>query len=96
MSRSITPEVVERTLKGITIPTRPQVLVKIQNELKKDDPDPRAVGRLIAGDVGLCAAVLKTVNSPFFRHYGAATPLVRRAWRRRHPCSFWRAHSVSL
>jgi hypothetical protein len=30
------------------------------------------------------------------RHYGAATPLVRRAWRRRRPCSFWRAHSVSL
>lgn len=66
MSRSITPEVVERTLKGITIPSRPQVLVKIQNGLKKDDPDPRAVGRFIGGDVGLCAAVLKTVNSPFF------------------------------
>jgi len=66
MSRSISPEVVERTLKGITIPTRPLVLVQIHNELKKNDPDPQAVGRLIAGDVGLCAAVLKTVNSPFF------------------------------
>jgi hypothetical protein len=36
------------------------------NELKKDDPDPRVIVRLVSGDVGLSAAVLKTVNSPFF------------------------------
>ncbi len=66
MSRLITPEVIEKTLKGITIPTRPQILVHIQKELQKNDPDPQAVARFIGGDVGLCAAVLKTVNSPFF------------------------------
>ncbi|EXI68078.1 MAG: hypothetical protein AW07_04451 [Candidatus Accumulibacter sp. SK-11] len=38
MSRSISPEVVERTLKGITIPTRPLVPVQIQDELKKERP----------------------------------------------------------
>jgi hypothetical protein len=55
-----------KTLKGIAIPSRPQVLVQLENELTKDDPDPRVIARLISGDVGLSAAVLKTVNSPFF------------------------------
>lgn len=66
MTRLIAPEVIEKTLKGISIPARPQVLVQLQNELKKDDPDPRVIVRLISADAGLSAAVLKTVNSPFF------------------------------
>ncbi len=53
-------------LKGISIPPRPHVLVKLDNEMGKDDPDPQAIARLIGTDVGLSAAVLKTVNSPFF------------------------------
>lgn len=56
----------DKALKGIVIPPRPQVLVKLDAEMKKDDPDPRVVVRLISADVGLSAAVLKTVNSPFF------------------------------
>ena len=66
MSKLIPPEVIERTLKGIAIPARPQVLVQLENELTRDDPDPRVIVRLVSGDVGLSAAVLKTVNSPFF------------------------------
>jgi len=66
MSKLIPPEVIERTLKGIAIPARPQVLVQLENELTTDDPDPRVIVRLVSGDVGLSAAVLKTVNSPFF------------------------------
>jgi len=66
MPKLIPPEVIEKTLKGIAIPSRPQVLVQLHNELAKDDPDPRVIARLISGDVGLSAAVLKTVNSPFF------------------------------
>lgn len=66
MSKWVPAEVIEKTLRGITIPSRPKVLVQIDHELKKNDPDPRVVARLIGGDVGLSAAVLKTVNSPFF------------------------------
>ena len=66
MSKTIAADVIEKTLKGIAIPSRPQVLLQIESELRKDDPDPRIVARLIEADVGLTAAVLKTVNSPFF------------------------------
>lgn len=66
MAKSIPTEVIEKTLKGITIPARPQVLLNLQNELGKGDPNPRAIVRLVNGDVSLSAAVLKTVNSPFF------------------------------
>lgn len=66
MSVLLPPEVVERTLKGISIPIRPQVLAQLDGELRKEDPEPRVVVRLIGGDVSLSAAVLKTVNSPYF------------------------------
>lgn len=56
----------EKMLKGIVIPSRPQVLIQLSNEMKKDDPNPQTIVRLINADVGLSAAVLKTVNSPFF------------------------------
>lgn len=57
---------IEKTLKGVVIPPRPQILVKLGNEMGKDDPDPRVIANLVNADVGLSAAVLKTVNSPFF------------------------------
>lgn len=66
MTQLVASEVIEKTLKGIAIPARPQVLVQLQSELGRDDPDPRVIARLVSGDVGLSAAVLKTVNSPFF------------------------------
>lgn len=56
----------DKTLKGITIPPRPQLLVRLDKEMHKDEPDPQMVARLISADVGLSAAVLKAVNSPFF------------------------------
>lgn len=57
---------IDKTLAGIVIPSRPQILVKLGAELAKDDPDPQAIVRLISVDVALSGAVLKTVNSPFF------------------------------
>lgn len=66
MTRQAPTEAIERTLKGITIPSRPQILQKLDDEFRKNDPDPRVVARLIGGDVAVSAAVLKIVNSPFF------------------------------
>lgn len=66
MTRQAPTEAIERTLRGITIPSRPQILQKLDEEFKKKDPDPRVVARLIGGDVAVSAAVLKIVNSPFF------------------------------
>lgn len=66
MAEEMQQEEMDKALKGISIPPRPQVLVNLRNEMAKDDPDLLQVARLIGGDVGLTAAVLKTVNSPFF------------------------------
>ncbi|EXI85031.1 MAG: HDOD domain protein [Candidatus Accumulibacter sp. BA-94] len=66
MAQEMAPELIEKTLKGISIPARPQVLVRLDSELAKDDPEPVVIVRLISSDVVLSAAMLKTVNSPFF------------------------------
>ena len=66
MTNSLSDTEIERTLKGIAIPPRPQILLKLGAEMKKEDPDPRAIVSLVSADVGLSAAILKTVNSPFF------------------------------
>lgn len=57
---------IDTTLKGFSIPPRPQVLVSLTQEMNREEPDLKLIARQIGGDVGLSAAVLKTVNSPFF------------------------------
>lgn len=57
---------IENTLKGFAIPPRPQVLMSLSEEMNEEEPDLKLIARQIGGDVGLSAAVLKTVNSPFF------------------------------
>lgn len=57
---------IDDTLKGFAIPPRPQVLISLGDEMNKDEPDLKLIARQVGGDVGLSAAVLKTVNSPFF------------------------------
>lgn len=57
---------IDTTLKGFSIPPRPQVLVSLSQEMNREEPDLKLIARQIGGDVGLSAAVLKTVNSPFF------------------------------
>lgn len=66
MTQLLSKTEIDKTLAGIVIPSRPQVLVKLGAELAKEDSDPQVVVRLISVDIALSAAVLKTVNSPFF------------------------------
>ncbi|MBK6981655.1 MAG: HDOD domain-containing protein [Betaproteobacteria bacterium] len=55
-----------RIVAEIGIPPCPAVLTAMLRESRKDDPDFASIGTLIASDLGLAAALLKTVNSPFF------------------------------
>ncbi len=48
------------------IPPKPALLISLQQELAKEDQNPRAYAELIIQDVALSAIVLKTVNSPVF------------------------------
>lgn len=63
----------EKILKTIQIPPRPTILVDLMGELAKEDPDAKKMAALIGKDIGLSAALLKTVNSPMFGLRSKAT-----------------------
>lgn len=62
---SATPEL-DALIASIAIPPRPALLTELQMEMSGPDPDPGLVARLVGSDVALGAAVLRTVNSPFY------------------------------
>lgn len=62
----------EKLLAGVVIPPRPSVVTAVMEERNRAEPDLRKIAQLIATDVGLSAAVLKAINSPF---YGLRRPV---------------------
>ncbi|GGA86852.1 hypothetical protein GCM10011369_31120 [Neiella marina] len=66
MAISVTPQE-KAVLRNITIPPRPEVLLKIGEETKKEDCNVSVIADAIASDVGISAAVLQVVNSAAFR-----------------------------
>jgi HD-like signal output (HDOD) protein len=56
----------EKIISDIGIPPCPAILTKLMQEMRNDEPDMAKLGKLIGGDVSLAAAMLKTVNSPFY------------------------------
>lgn len=56
----------EKILNGVRIPPQPRILMELSSEASKPEPDPQVFARLVSKDVGLSAAVLKTINSPFY------------------------------
>jgi HD-like signal output (HDOD) protein len=57
---------VEALIKSIRIPPRPSLLIDLQHELARSEPDPRTIARIIGSDVGMSGALLKLANSPFY------------------------------
>lgn len=53
-------------IKDIGIPPRPAILIDIDHEMAKEEPDFRLMAKLIGSDVALAAGLIKTANSPFF------------------------------
>ena len=50
----------------VVLPPRPSILVDIQQEMNKPHPELHKIAEHIANDIVLAAAILKTVNSPFY------------------------------
>ncbi len=48
------------------VPPQPRILLELQRMQAGDEPDVVAMADLIAADVGLASAVLRTINAPFF------------------------------
>lgn len=66
MAISITSKEKE-ILQKITIPPRPEAIIKIGEEAKKPEPDVSKIASIIASDIGISSAVLQVVNSAAFR-----------------------------
>jgi HD-like signal output (HDOD) protein len=56
----------EALVASIGIPPRPVVVLTVMEEKSKASPDMKAIVGAIARDVGVSAALLKTINSPLF------------------------------
>ncbi|GAB6043354.1 HDOD domain-containing protein [Endothiovibrio diazotrophicus] len=59
-------EQTENLMKGYFIPPKPELLSDLHAAASRAEPDPGEVAEIVARDVGLSAAVLKTINSPLF------------------------------
>jgi HD-like signal output (HDOD) protein len=71
----LTSEQIAQILQGITIPPQPQVMVDLQMEQCSPRCDIDTIAKLISQDVGLSGSILKTVNSPFFKHSNKITSI---------------------
>lgn len=56
----------EKTVLNLGIPPCPGILLDLAEEARKEEPDLQRIEQLICADVGLSAALIKTVNSPFY------------------------------
>lgn len=63
MIPELTEDQIQRALQGIKIPPQPQILIDLQKEQLRPEPDLRRIAELISRDVGLAGAMLKIVNS---------------------------------
>ena len=56
----------EAIIASIDIPTQPQVLINIYNEVMKPEPDFRKLKEFVNQDIGMAARIIKIANSAFF------------------------------
>ncbi len=57
---------VQASLAHFTIPPRPDMLIELQEELDKSEPDLKHIANIIHNDVGIAGFTLKVVNSALF------------------------------
>ena len=67
----------EQIVREIGIPPCPAILTRLMQEMRSEEPDFGKLGKLISGDVSLAAAMMKTVNSPFYGLRNKATSVTQ-------------------
>jgi HD-like signal output (HDOD) protein len=63
---NLTTAEAEKIIASVAIPPRPAIVNAVLEERARAEPDLRRIAQLVSTDVGLAAAVLKTINSPLF------------------------------
>ncbi|PIP80232.1 MAG: histidine kinase [Gammaproteobacteria bacterium CG22_combo_CG10-13_8_21_14_all_40_8] len=66
MAINITPAE-KMIIDSVSIPPRPEALLKVADEAKKEEPSIPVIAKAISSDISLSAAVLQVVNSAAFR-----------------------------
>jgi len=56
-------------MSSFQIPVKPEILTEIQEIMKENEPNIEKIAYIISSDVGLSAAILKIINSPFYGMY---------------------------
>lgn len=59
-------EKMNAVVSSFQIPIKPQILSDIQTLINVPEPEVEKIAQLISSDVGLSAAILKIINSPFY------------------------------
>lgn len=59
-------ELVDTAFDGYHIPSKPDILIRIEQLLRRDDPNMMILAQLIATDIGIASVILKTINAPFY------------------------------
>lgn len=57
---------VDSLVRDLGIPPQPRILADLSAEMRRPEPDIQRIGRIVAGDVALTAAVLRVANSPAY------------------------------
>ena len=63
---SITQDVIDYVAEGFSIPSMPKILIEVQRICADEDGEISDLASLIATDIGLSSAILKTINSPLY------------------------------
>ena len=63
---NIDETVIDFVAKGFQIPAKPDILTQLQHVMSKPESSAADEAKVIAKDVSLSGAILKTINSPFF------------------------------
>lgn len=65
----INPDIIDEAqqlIQSIVIPSPPKLLIELQSEMNKPEPDYKKLIECVRQDMAMTARVIKTANSPFF------------------------------
>ena len=57
---------ISSVISSFQIPVKPKILTELQSIMEEEEPCIDKIAHLISSDVGLSAAILKVINSPFY------------------------------
>jgi HD-like signal output (HDOD) protein len=63
---AITQDVIDHVAEGFSIPSMPKILIEVQRICADPNGEIADLASLIATDIGLSSAILKTINSPLY------------------------------